>query len=235
MVNSYIPDKTPRHHQQGVALISAALLIPLLLIIAVVVFDLARLYLNAIYAQEVALLTAKIAVSGSPDGYALPNGQMTQLKNAPATEAGAISDRRDQFWEDQTDSDSGRYHGKTYFTEKERKVFNLAYGFAAALSPKTYFPIPEPITGSSAWEELGFRTNCSIYFRFDSDSTVPNPMPGIADPTYDAVMNQDRNRIYYVDCAVPIVGLYLVSFATGDPYRIVSRNAYAYHSGTILP
>lgn len=220
--------------ERGVAIVNTVVLIPIFLVIAVVVFDLARLYLNAIFAQEMVLLISKIASSQHPDGFALADNQLVQLSRIPSGEEEEVTNLRYAFWAAEVDPSNARYHGKTYFSDKEKKVLNLAYGFAHKLNPRMYFPIPEPLSDETALK-LQFTVSCSIYFRYAAGHEPPDSLPAEGDPTYSSVMNEDRDRIFHVDCAVPLIGMALVGFSLGSPYRIVSRTAYAYRSGNIVP
>ncbi len=211
-------------------MVTTALLMPVILAIMVILFDLSRLYLNGIFAQEVALLAAKLAISADPDGYALPDAKALVL-GAPGEE---ITDGpRERFWEKYLDPAATPLHGKNYLTAKERKVLNLAHGFARQLSPRIYFPIP--VGYESNLELLGGKSNCSIYFLFATAlGPPPDPSPDATEP-YEEYMREDRDRIFYVDCVVPLIALSMDGIFSGPSYRIVSRNAYAYRSGTVRP
>lgn len=210
-------------------MVTTALLMPVVLAMIVILFDLCRLYVNGIFAQEVALLAAKLASSADPEGYALPEVK-SLVQGAPGE---TIKDGpREQFWEKFLEPGSVPEHGKNYLTEKEKKVLNLAYGFAHQLSPRIYFPIP--VGYESDPSLLGVKPNCSIYFHFVKPlKEAPDPE---RDPDgYERYLREDRDRIFYVDCVVPLITLSLHGVFTGPPYRRVSRNAYAYRSGNVRP
>ncbi|MFM1848181.1 MAG: hypothetical protein RL417_1655 [Pseudomonadota bacterium] len=216
-------------------MVTTALLMPVVLAGFVILFDLSRLYVNGIFAQEVALLAAKIASSSDPDGYAMPDEQVINLvRGTPAegTQPGMDIDRRMDFWRYQLDVTKRPYIGKPYFTPKEKKVLNLAYGFMAELNPRIYFPIPVTLQSEADIALLGGKPNCSIYFRYATPLGAP-PDPQGDQTATASYYNQEHDRIFYVDCAVPLIALSLDGVFTGPAYRIVSRNAYAYRSGNI--
>ena len=205
------------------------MLLPLVLAVSVILFDLARLYVNGIFAQEVALLAAKLAVSADPEGYALENVEQLVLR---PTQESAAGRERENFWARFLDPAQTPAHGKNYLTEKERKVLNLAYGFARQLSPRIYFPIPVGFEGNLAL--LGARTNCSIYFSFAEALEIP-PNPSEDQTGYTSYLRRERDRIFYVDCVVPLIALSLEGVFSGPAYRTISRSAYAHNSGNIRP
>ena len=218
--------------EAGVSMVSTVLILPLVLAGLVIAFDLARLYVNGLFAQEVALLAAKLASSSDPDGYAMPDAEVINLvRGAPSegTQAGSDIDRRMDFWRYQFDpTKSSSYIGKRYLTAKEKKVLNLAYGFIAELNPRIYFPIPVTLESEAQLSHLGGKVNCSVYFRYDPALTgLPDPQ---TDPSF---YRQERNRIFTVECAVPLIALSLDGFFSGPAYRKVSRSAYAYQSGNL--
>jgi len=250
--------KGERGRESGVSMVGTAVVLPFILFIIAGCFDLTRLFLNGIFAQEVALLTAKLAVSTDPDGYAPPDGDMDKMRKpnrGAGGEDAAVAEQRGLFWTDLTSNDGAwRFGSKNYLTEKEKEVLNLAYGFAADLNPRIYFPIPHGFTGAGPTGNapLGGRVNCSIFFRYpvplpDTLPTNPEECGGETGEVkksdgstidcsdgavsgYEEVVLASRDRIIHVDCAVPLVfgGMF------GLPnHRIVSRTAYAYRSGNI--
>ena len=221
------PGAAPSVGERGVSMVSTALLMPLILTVMVVLFDLSRLYLNGIFAQEVAMLVAKLAVSADPDGYALPD--VERLVYPPAGE-GRTGRERENFWAKFLDPVRTPRHGKNYLTEKERKVLNLAYGFVRQLSPRVYFPIP--VGFESNLDLLGGRPNCSIYFEF-AEGLEAAPDPVSEGAAFEEYLRRDRDRIFYVDCVVPLIALSIDGLFSGPAYRVISRNAYAFRSGSI--
>jgi hypothetical protein len=235
-------------------MVGTAVVLPFILFVVAGCFDLTRLFLNGIFAQEIALLTAKIATSVEPDGYAPPDEEMVGMVRGASGE-GEVGEQRVQFWSDLTSAEGAwQFGSKSYLTEKEKEVLNLAYGFAVELNPRVYFPIPAGFNGAGPTgnSPLGGRVNCSIYFRYPD--ALPKTLPTnpadcggqsgdvqIADGStidcseagvsgYDEVVLASRDRIIHVDCVVPLVfgGIF------GLPnHRLVSRTAYAYRSGNI--
>lgn len=204
--------------QSGVSVIATAITLPVVILVIVVCYDLTSIYLNIIFAQDVALTTAKLANSSNP--YVDTPATSDLIKEVPS-EDGAITSGREDFWADQIDENSDNYHGVDYFTEKELKTFNLAYGYMNNLKSNIAFPIPaiDPLER----EHLAGVTNCSIYFSFvDLGVTI--------DLTYN------YSRLYTVECAIPLWGLSLFGNAIAqDGYIKVSRTAYAHQSGGLNP
>lgn len=219
----------------GATLVETAILIPVVVIIAVVVFDLARLYVNDIYVKEIALLAAKIANSSDPEGYAFLDSELPLLKLYPAGEAAATTAKRQDFWDNQLDSTNSAFWGLDYFPSKDKKVLNLVYRFAVDLNPRMYFPIPEPLSASDPYTELGNRVNCSIEIDFAPGHAPPSQAtwPG-AGTALDSILNQNRDRIITVTCAVPLIGIQLTGFIP-NKVKYVTSTAYAFQSGNIRP
>lgn len=218
--------------ERGEGLVSAALLLPLILLIAVVIVDMARLFVTSIYAQELVLLAAKIGASQNPQGYAFPTGQLVEMKSHPAEDS-SITNKRRAFWAGQLDPGSPLYYGAPFYSDKDKKVLNLMHGFAHTLSSRVDFPTPYPLNSADPQSEIGFRVNCSMYFRFAPGHEPPNPFPLASDSSYDAVMSLNRDRIYYVECVVPLMSLSLGSFLQPQKARTVTRSAYAARSGAL--
>lgn len=203
--------------EKGVSALSAVIVLPLLIIIMAVLFDLGRIYLTMIFAKNVALTAAKLATATSPQTEA-PADLNLLVKPAPG-EPGSITSAREQFWAGQLDPASPSFHGLNYYTEKELKSLNLAYGFMTDLNSDIAFPI---MSGLSSASDLQGGISCSIYFKFDD----------LTDP-----LDTEKNysRIYYTDCAVPYLGLNLFTTFIGAEFYTISANAYAYKSGDITP
>lgn len=200
------------YNDMGVSLISTAIILPILISIMVVVFDLARIYLVHIYAREVVVTSMKFATAidqqtSIPDVYEL-------VKSPPGI--GDQSERM-RFWEEQLDPTKSSYHGLDYFTAQELKIFNLAYGFMVDLNPDVAFPIPPDLVSK---DQLGGVVNCSVYFTFAN----------LGDPS-DTTTNRDR--IYYCECAVPLLGLAIFAPLLDYDFVKVVKTAYAYRSGDI--
>ena len=200
--------------ERGVSVLSTAIVLPFIIVIMVVLFDLGRIYLATVLAKEVSLAAAKFATSKAPE-TSTPDEIFDLIRLAPGETSIAA---RYQFWNDQLTEGSGTYHGKDFYTSKELRVFNLAYGFLYDLNPDVAFPLPEPLSNKNA---LYGTMNCAIYFEFD----------GLGD-TSDQVTN--RSRIYYCKCALPLIGLSLFQSLTGRDYVMITESAYAYHSGNLL-
>lgn len=219
--------------ESGATLVGAAIIVPVMVIMAVVVFDLARLYVNSIYAREIALLAAKLSNSSDPEGYAFLDSELPLLKHYPPGEDVAVTAKRQAFWDNQLDSTHSNFWGLDYFPSKDKKVLNLAYRFALDLNPRMYFPIPEPLSSSNAHSELGNRVNCSIEIDFANGHAPPAqggwPSPGDA---LNAILNLTRDRIINVTCAVPMIGLRLAGFSDSQ-VKYVTASAYAHEAGNI--
>ena len=214
--------------ERGVAMVSAAIVIPLLVLISISLIDLARIYLNAIFAEEIAILTAKMAVSKDPLGYAFPDADMVQFLKIPPGESIAITVKRQTVIQDLMTTLN--FPSGASLPDKQKKVFNLAYGFATTLNPRMYFPIPEPVVSST---ELGGRPNCTIGYRFAAGSELPNPFPISASAAYKTEVCRIRDRVYSVQCMVPLFSRnFLGAFL---PYEqiTITREAFAYQSGNI--
>ncbi len=220
------------HKDEGVALVLTALLIPVLLFICAILFDLSRIYINAIYAEEVSLLVLKIASSSEPLGFTPRNSDMDRFVHAPAGEDESITLKRKNFLENKLEEID-----RPQYAEKERLILNLSYGALHFLSPDTYFPIPEPLSnGSSAFSELAGRVNCSLYFTYGTyggTEAPPSPFPGVADADYLVELQKQRDRIFHVDCAVPLVSSRLFGGLLGQQYLELKRESYARHSGNL--
>ena len=87
-----------KERSTGVALIEVAVLLPVLLILGTVIFDLMRLYVNAIYVRQIALLTLKLSSSTDPDGYAFLDSDYDQLLRAAPGETSTTTDKREAYW-----------------------------------------------------------------------------------------------------------------------------------------
>lgn len=205
-------------------MIEFVILIPVLLLICAVTFDLARLYINAISAREVALLSAKLLNSSNPNGYPFTNQEMQEFFFAPESEDDEVTDKRIAFWNNQLDSGHESFYGLPYFPKKDKQVLNLSYGFLHQLSPHVYFPIPEPLDGENPSADLGGKTNCSIRIRF---------APGFEDPS-SFPATESLDRLVNVRCAVPVMGFQLATLGTLK-VRYVEAEAYAYKAGSIAP
>jgi hypothetical protein len=72
-----------------------------------------------------------------------------------------------------------------------------------------------------------------MYFRFAPGHEPPSPFPLASDSTYEAVMSLNRDRIYYVECVVPLISLNLAAFLQPQKVRTVTRSAYAARSGAL--
>ncbi|MCI5065241.1 pilus assembly protein, partial [bacterium] len=188
--------------QKGVAIVELALILPVVLIISVAVFDLARLYVNFIFVHEVALMGAKLANSSDPEGYAFADGDLSRFYHAAEDEDDTITARRVAFWTNQLDSSHEDFWGLDYFPDKDKKVLNLTYGFAHQLNPRMYFPIPEPLDSDAPEEDLGNRVNCSIEIDFASGN-APALQSTWSSANDLTVLNPSRDRTITVRCAVP--------------------------------
>jgi len=219
-------------------------MIPVFLLIAVVTFDLARIYLNILYAQEIAALVAKLARSEQPAGYPLPEDAMGQLVRYPSGEDPEVTAKRTGFYTSDGERNALWGSSEHGYTDKERAVLNLAWGFAATLSPRMYFPIPEPLNELDPVRDLGNRVNCSIYFRYargevegGDQSILHDPvaiaLPAETAPEFEAAVSQSRDRIFFVKCAVPLTGLRILNLFADREYITITRSAYAYESGSL--
>ena len=219
--------------ERGVSMVTTALVLPVLLAVLVASFDLVRLYLNGIYAQQVAILTAKLASSNDPAGYAMPDEKVKDLVLGAVGESDETIAARRAFWDLTSPLTRFNPGGKLYFTAHEKKVLNLAYGFARSLNPRIYFPIPAGLgrVGGPGVEALGGRPNCSIFFRYRVPP--PAPLPAAGAPNYSAVVLADRDRTIHVECVVPLIALSLGGILSAEPYRVVERTAYAFESGNL--
>jgi len=205
-----------KQEEKGVSLISAAIVLPLILLIMAILFDLGRIYLTTIFAKEIAISTAKFAVSFDPD-TSIP--ELDALINPVSGEHEDITSSRRQFWRDQIDQAHSDFHGLTYFTKKELRVFNLSYGFMYDMNKDVAFPIPSDLDSK---EDLAGKVSCSIYFNF-------------ADLVDSTILNQNYSRVYYVECAMPLFGLGMFSSLIGSDFILIKKSAYAYRSGDINP
>ncbi|MCB0331451.1 MAG: hypothetical protein KDD70_17390 [Bdellovibrionales bacterium] len=217
-------------NDSAATLVEVAILLPLIFIIAAVTYDLARLYVNSVYANEIALYGAKLANSSDPDGYAFPDSDLANMIRSPSGEDAGITTKRQAFWTNQLDPTHSKFWGLTYYPRKDKAVLNLLYGFAVQLSDRIYFPIPEQLDGSDPVSELGGRVNCSIWLEFP---TRP-PLEGTWGTDTNAILNASRDRIIHVRCAVPMFGLRLATF-NDQQVQYVSASAYAFDAGTIRP
>ncbi|MCB0333134.1 MAG: hypothetical protein KDD55_06515, partial [Bdellovibrionales bacterium] len=192
------------------------------------------LYINAIYAEEVTLLALKIATSTEPLGYTPADSDMDRFVFGPSGEGEATSLKRKNFLNNKLED----IHRPSY-SEKERLMLNLAYGALHFLSPNTYFPIPEPLSsGNAASAELAGRVNCSLYFTYGSyggAAIPPNPFPDAALASYMVELQKQRDRIFHVDCAVPLLTSRLLGGILDKPYVELKREAYARESGNLCP
>ncbi len=205
-------------------MIEFVILIPVLLLICAATFDLARLYINAVSVREVALLSAKLLNSNSPNGYPFTHEEMQEFFFAPEGEATEVTDKRVAFWNNQLNSGHESFYGLNYFPKKDKQVLNLSYGFLHKLSPHVYFPIPEPLDDMNPSAELGGKTNCSIRIRF---------APGFEDPS-SFPATQSLDRLVNVRCAVPVMGFQIATLGAVK-VRYVEAEAYAYQAGSIAP
>ena len=205
-------------------MIEFVILIPVLLLICAATFDLARLYINAVSAREVALLSAKLLNSMSPHGYPFTHQEMQGLYFAPAGEEPEVTDKRVAFWNNQLTRGHESFYGLDYFPKKDKQVLNLSYGFLHKLSPNVYFPIPEPLDDEDPWADLGGKTNCSIRILFAPGFENAAALP----PT------QSLDRLVSVRCAVPVVGFQIATLGAVK-VRYVEAEAYAYQAGSIAP
>ena len=89
--------------ESAATMVETAILLPFIFMIAAITYDLARLYVNSVYAQEIALVGAKLANSSSPDGYVFPDGDITKLVKAPNGEDSSITTKREEFWTNMLD------------------------------------------------------------------------------------------------------------------------------------
>ncbi|RMD88124.1 MAG: pilus assembly protein [Candidatus Dadabacteria bacterium] len=210
-------------------MIGAALSLPIILAIILVIYDLTRIYLARITAKQVALTTARIAVSTDVTS----NYQDFVVKNIvnPASgEASSITKKRKDFYDAMKNSSSNYYCGKSYLTTKEKRTLNLSYGYLNSLNPKIAFPTPYPLNSKS---ELGGVTNCSIYFyTLELSSATSGGSPILIGAIK---LNKQYNREYWVACTVPLVALNLLGVNYGAEYLTVKESALAYKSGTINP
>jgi hypothetical protein len=205
--------------ERGITLLETAIALPTLLLIVAVVFDLGRIYTTNILCQDVALMAAKVAVAADPT-TAKPTTR--ELIKPIAGENGGITNDRGQFWVQQLASLVAAATGKTSFTDKELKSLNLAYGYMNSLNQKIAFPIPA--RDNLDVSHLGGQTNCSIFFSYDSTTWQFADM----DPN-------SKNRIFTVECAVPLLGLAMFRNGVAPSGFIkVTRTAYAFDSGPAL-
>ncbi len=133
-------------NHSGVTVLSAVIILPIMITVMMVLFDLSRIFLTIIYAKEVVLTTAKLAVSSFPES-SIPD-MYDIIKSVPGE---SVVNERKRFWTDQLDPAAPTYHGLTYFTEKELKVFNLGYGFMIDINPDIPFlglSLFSPLTGT---------------------------------------------------------------------------------------
>ncbi len=227
---------TSARHQSsesGSTLIASAIIIPTVLMLAFIVFDLARLFLNVVYAQELALFSAKILSSTDPDGYAFPDAQVVELIRSVPGENSLITEKRENYWTNRLDDSQSSYWGLSYYPDHDKKVYNLAHQYALDLNPRVYFPIPEPLDTSDPVADLGNKVNCTIEFSFASGSEPPDPLPSdMTNPANVSILREERDRIVEVTCAVPLFGLKIMGLSDQD-FKYVRKRAYAYRAGNI--
>ena len=217
----------------GASLIEFAILIPILLLIAGAVFDLARLFINSISAREIAIESAKLLNSSSPAGYAFTHQEMQQFYFAPEQEHGDITSRRVDFWNNQLNEQHEDFYGLTYFPRKDKQVLNLAYGLLHNASPHLYFPIPEPLNQEDPLSDLGGRTNCSIRIRFADEDQPPAQSSWPGDPVDLAeLINESRDRLVNVRCAVPVIGFQIMTLGEVK-VKYIEAEVYVYRAGGI--
>lgn len=219
----------------GVSMIEFVIFIPVFLLICGATFDLARLYINSISVREIALLSAKLLNSTSPDGYPFTEQEMQEFYFAPEGEEAEVTDKRIAFWNNQLDDDHETFFGLDYFPKKDRQVLNLSYGLLHKLSPHVYFPIPEPLDDENPSADLDGRTNCSIRIRFAPGSEPPLQTGWPTDPAQrNDIIYESRDRLVNVRCAVPVIGFQIATFGSMK-VRYVEAEAYAYKAGSIAP
>lgn len=206
----------------GASMVEFVILIPVLLLLCAVTFDLARLYINAVSAREVALLSAKLLNSSNPNGYPFTDQEMQEFYFAPAGEETEVTEKRVAFWNDQLTKGHESFYGLNYFPKKDKQVLNLSYGFLHELSPHVYFPIPEPLDDEDPASDLGHKTNCSIRIQFAPGFENPSSFPS----------NQSLDRLVNVRCAVPVIGFQIATLGSVK-VRYVEAEAYAYKAGSI--
>lgn len=208
-----------QEREQGITLLETAIALPTLLLIVAVVFDLGRIYTANILCQDVALMAAKVTVAADPT---TPTPTTAQLIKPISGEASGLTTARGEFWTNKLADLSSSVPGKISFTEKELKSLNLAYGYLNSLNQKIAFPIPA--RSDLDVSHLGGQTNCSIFFTYDSTSWQLTNI----DPN-------SKNRIYTVECAVPLLGLAMFRNSVAPSgFLKVTRTAYAFDSGPAL-
>jgi hypothetical protein len=231
-----------RNGESGVSMISTAIVLPLLLFLIIMVIDLVRVLLAYSLVQETLMQTLKIASASAPPAD-VPIAGPAALIYAPG-DPSPLAQRRLKFWQDQLDPSSATYHGKTVYSPRELRILNLAYGIINQRDAGIYFPIPVADPSVPVADDLRGHTNCSVSFNFAPNdaftvtppgaptpftNTIPNPVP----TPPNVVLTANRNRIFSVECRVPLVSFALTGFFIGD-YLTVRDSIYAYQSGDII-
>lgn len=241
-INSMAIFKSKTGGEAGVSMISTAIVLPLLLFLIILVIDLVRVLLTYSLVQETLMQTLKIASASAPPAD-VPIAGPAALIYALGDDS-QLAQRRLKFWQDQLDPSSATYHGKTVYSPRELRILNLAYGMIHERDSGIYFPIPVADPTVPVVEDLRGQTTCSVSFNFAPTdaftvvppgaptpfaNTVPNPVP----TPPNVVLTANRNRIFNVECRVPLVSFALSGFFIGD-YLTVRDSIYAYQSGDIV-
>lgn len=223
-------------------MISTAIVLPVLLFLIIVVADLVRVLIVYSLVQETLMQTLKIASASAPPAD-VPISGATALIHAPG-DTPQLNTRRVQFWVDQFDPTSATYHGKPYYAPRELRILNLAYGLLHERDPGIFFPIPVAGAGGNPKDDLRDTTTCSVYFSFapnDAFTVVPsgasapysNQPPNPVPTPPNVLLTANRNRIFTVECRVPLVSFAFGSWVIGD-YMTIKDSVYAYQSGDIV-
>jgi hypothetical protein len=223
-------------------MISTAIVLPLLLFLIIIVADLIRVIIAYSLVQETLMQTLKIASASAPPAD-VPLSGATALIHAPG-DTPQLNARRVQFWVNQFDPSHASYHGKPYYSPRELRILNLAYGLLNERDPEIYFPIPVAAAGVDPKDDLRNHTTCSVYFSFapndaftvvPSGATLPfsNQLPNPLPTPPNVILTANRNRIFNVECRVPLVSFAFGSWIVGD-FMSIRDSVYAYQSGDIV-
>lgn len=201
--------------------VEAAIILPVVIFLVIGCFDLGRVWLTLMTEYEVVGQISKLGPAVSLNQIATDESNLVKFT---AGEDPVISQDRAQFWQDEKDSLSSRYHGKPSFTQRELRVFNLAYGTLTGLNSNINFPIAYHQIDAMVSSSL--QISCSIFFRF-AGPALPSPIPT---PPNSALLTP-RDRIYTIECIVPLLSGRLLGPVFGQRYFIPRKTVYAYQSG----
>ncbi len=216
--------------EAGAAMVATALITPVLLLLCVILFDLGRLYLNVIFVENMVSMVAKIAASKEPFGIVFDDSQLTEFVNHPSGENLAITARRQALLGSRLTAS-----GAPHYSDRDKMTINLAYGALRAYNPRAYFPIPDPLGQDFDPEiELAGSPNCSIYFEF-APGHEPTALAGLVegDVGFDTEILRERDRIYTVECAVPLFSPTILPGVYSQKYITINRSSYIFEAGDL--